>query len=230
MGTDGDDRLEAIFDRLIEAGLIEPVAASGLRLTDEFARRLDRRTASLEEADTDERLAALTEASGDADEAAALLELDRESDGLAAEYLVVSELDGLSHRGRILAVALVGSLGAPRPPNDGAPASFLPVDGHRLPFLVRAFERVIVYVWREDCPPCDLMQEDLAAVVDDGLEDVALFAVYGPDSMDVLAERYRVTGAPMTLFYLDGSVDARLRGANYQRVIRKEIEKLRARS
>jgi thiol-disulfide isomerase/thioredoxin len=158
------------------------------------------------------------------------VDLARDRESLVGEYLVVSDVDGLCHRDRLYALALLSPLVAPQPPDHGAPEPFVPVDGRRLPLVVLTVERAIVYVWREDCPPCDLMRDDLEAVVDGGLGDIALFAVYGPDAMNVLADRYRVTGAPMTLFFLDGSVDARLRGANHPEVIQKEIEKLRART
>jgi thiol-disulfide isomerase/thioredoxin len=113
-------------------------------------------------------------------------------------------------------------------PDEGAPDAFTPVQPDQLPFLLNLYERAIVYMWRDDCEPCDLMREELESLFPDPPEDIALFAVYGPDDPRFLYEEYDVSGGPATLFMLNGEVDARLYGAHYTGVVESEIETLRS--
>ena len=86
--------------------------------------------------------------------------------------------------------------------------------------------RAVVYVWQEDCEPCDLVRQTLEDLLD-APEDIALFAVYGPDWAELLYEEFDVAGAPTTLFVLDGEVDSRLNGPHYPESYEGELETLR---
>ncbi|KAB1185358.1 MULTISPECIES: thioredoxin family protein [Haloferax] len=110
------------------------------------------------------------------------------------------------------------------PSGDGTPANFFPIDANLLPVALDAFDKAVVYVWREDCPPCDLMRDDLGTI-GENREGVALFSVYGPEWKESLNDQFEVVGAPTTLFVTDGTVDSRLHGAHYPEVITEELEK-----
>jgi hypothetical protein len=124
---------------------------------------------------------------------------------------------------------LVERFERPAPPTAGAPAGFLSLHGDQLPLALALSQRAMVYVWREDCDPCDTMRDEFEdAFGETGDDELGLYAVYGPDAAGFLYDRYDVAGAPTTLFVLDGTVDCRLEGAHYRSVIDSEIETLRS--
>lgn len=109
----------------------------------------------------------------------------------------------------------------------GAPERFLPIRGDRIEVATALSRFAIVYVWREECPPCDVMCEEFDSRFTEQPDDIALYAVYGPAWAEGLYERYDVGGGPTTLFFADGTVNARLVGAHYCTTIGHEIEQLR---
>lgn len=123
--------------------------------------------------------------------------------------------------------AVLSQLDRPLPRTEGAPRAFFPIHGDWLGVFLDLFPNAIVYVWREDCDPCDVMKGEFDDIFDEPPDDLALFSIYGPDHARFLHEEYDVTGGPATLFVLDGEVDARLYGAQYRNVIDNEIEVLR---
>lgn len=113
------------------------------------------------------------------------------------------------------------------PPSRGAPEPFVPVRAELVPHFAAVYSRLLVYVWLDDCPPCDAMRRRLEAVFKRS-RDVMPFAVYGPDERAFLGETYDVTAGPALLFIRDGAVDARLYGDHERSVIEAELEHLRA--
>jgi thiol-disulfide isomerase/thioredoxin len=113
------------------------------------------------------------------------------------------------------------------PRADGSPTAFLPVYPDQLPLFLHLAHKTVVYVWREDCPPCDTMVEEFDDKFPEPPDDLALLSVYGPADPVFLHERYDVGGGPVTLLTVDGEVDLRLNGAHYRRVIDGEIATLR---
>lgn len=85
-----------------------------------------------------------------------------------------------------------------------------------------------MYIWLDDCEPCETVHEDLDDIFEQPVDDLALFSVYGPDHAELLAEEYDVSGGPTVLFFHTGTVDARLYGAQHREVLETEIEKHRA--
>lgn len=129
----------------------------------------------------------------------------------------------------VLAVMLESSENE-RPPESGAPGGFLPVHGDELVQLETLCERCVVYVWRDDCVPCEQVRANLTAVFEGGgMEGVLPLSVYGPDCPAQLQETYDVIGAPTTLFTLDGSVDARFVGVADESAFESELDTLRSR-
>ena len=109
---------------------------------------------------------------------------------------------------------------------DGVPEPFSPIVGSSFTPLLRACERAVVYVWKEDCEPCDDQRSVLEEIFDDPPDDLALLAIYGPNALDVMDE-YDVAGAPALLFVAGGRVDSRLFGAQHASTIEAEVAKIR---
>jgi hypothetical protein len=181
----------------------------------------------------------------DADHADVLVDSTDACDSRADANAVTAALDGDTRRlARFLALddaaspslvdtlrytLLVERFERPAPPTDGAPAGFLSLHGDQLPLALALSHRTIVYVWREDCDPCDTMRDEFEdAFGETGDDELGLYAIYGPEAAEFLYDRYDVAGAPTTLFVLDGTVDCRLEGAHYRSVIDSEIETLRS--
>lgn len=224
MNADGRADPEGFLDALADAGVIDD--GPDLTLTADFQGELEVLEACFRELDREELRSTVEGATGSAAEADALLDVAGEHPSILAEYVALSRETPLAHGERLRALAVFDSFRDP-PPDAGAPDAFLPVSGERLPLLVSLHHRAVVYVWRHDCPPCDLMREDLDDLLDAPPEDLALFAVYGPECAARLHELYDVPGGPATLFFLDGKVDARLYGAHHREVVETEIEKHR---
>lgn len=209
-----------IVETLVENSVIEP-AGQSLRFTDEFSEEIDRNRSRADElkggggADTED--GALE----------ALLEVDPDPTAVSI-YLGLAEFaSGLSPDTRLGLVALLVQLQRDVPPTDGAPAGFFPIDGDLLELATTFNERSIVYVWRHDCEPCDIMRDEFEDVLADGHDEPILkLAVYGPDWPDLLEEEYGVVAGPTTLFMLGNRVDTRLVGAQFRSVITNEIETL----
>lgn len=220
-----DSPAETTIDRLIQAGVIEPVNdGDELRLSPDLEDRIQEHAEAIPDLDEDTLTDTLAEATGHEAEAAALVEVAEDHEEIIAEYLALTEYDELTHEDRLQAMTLLDPLRDSPPPAEGAPDAFIPVHGNRLPFLVRVHKKAIVYLWTEDCPPCDTVKEDFNEVIDPPLEGIALFAVYGPDASPLLYEKYQAVTAPTILFFLNGKVDCRLLGAQYPRVYERQIE------
>jgi thiol-disulfide isomerase/thioredoxin len=112
-------------------------------------------------------------------------------------------------------------------PTDGVPESFVPVSAEHVPQFTRIYSPAIVYIWLDDCPPCETVKADLESIFAEP-QGVMPFAVYGPDHKTFLREKYSVTAGPALLFVRDGGVDARLYGAQPKETVESELEKLLA--
>jgi len=115
------------------------------------------------------------------------------------------------------------------PESDGAPENFLPIHGDQIPIITSFYSPAIVYVWRHDCDPCELVREDFEAIVE-STEDISLFSVYGPQYAELLRERYDVIGGPTILFVANGKIDSRIHGAHSRQLLQSEIETVQSRA
>lgn len=111
-------------------------------------------------------------------------------------------------------------------PTDGVPGPFVPVPGDQLAEYSKLYSKMFVYIWLDDCDPCDILKPRLESIFEQPKE-VMLFAVYGPDYKESLAQQYDVTAGPAMLFFRDGTVDTRLYGAHSESIIETELEKFR---
>lgn len=120
---------------------------------------------------------------------------------------------------------VLGLFRRPDMPTDGVPESFVPVLATHLPQLTRVYSPAVVYVWLDDCPPCDTVKEDLESLFEEP-QEVMPFAVYGPNYQEFLREEYDVTAGPALLFVRGGRVDSRLYGAQPKQTVKSELTKL----
>jgi hypothetical protein len=112
-------------------------------------------------------------------------------------------------------------------PATGIPNSFAPIPVEKMTSISRLFSPMVVYIWRENCDPCDQMRDTFNRIFPEPPADMAVFSVYGPENPTLLREEFDVGGAPTTLFVRETGVDARLTGAHYRRTIEKELSLLR---
>lgn len=110
------------------------------------------------------------------------------------------------------------------PRKEKSPNSFYPIHGDRLHALLPLFVRAIVYVWLDDCDPCDSMVEKYNTLFPEPSQSAILLSVYGPNWKELLEEEFNVVGGPTTLFFKNGKVDTRLQGDQYMEVIETEID------
>lgn len=215
---------EGSLERLVESGVIGADEQS-VRLTDAFRDAVDDRREELAALDEDERRTRLADVYGEG-VASGLFEPEDDHLDAVASALALGEAVDDPDEALLTALPVVESL-RHAPPADGAPEAFLPIRGDQVAPLTHLFDRAIVYIWREDCDPCDVMREEFDDLLDGTEEELALFAVFGPPHAAHLHERYNVGGGPTTLFFLEGEVDARLMGAHHQEMIVDQIEMLR---
>lgn len=216
---------EATLERLIDAGvLVETDDGETIALEPGF---LETRTQHLGDAsDLDDEALERTLASV-ADGRARLPNDRRERIEMLASYRALEDHVGdIPDTYRIKLLPVLDGFTDPRPRTEGAPEAFVAVTGDQLKSLIRTSKRAIVYVWRDDCPPCEVTSEDLSDLFPEAPNDFALLAVFGPDYPDVMDE-YDVVGAPTILFVLDGTIDVRLQGPQYREVIENEVATLR---
>jgi len=159
---------------------------------------------------------ALAEAVGDAGE----LE-DAAESGDDSETAPLSELVP----GAILVLEHVMN-GYPR--TAGTPEGFLSIGGDQLELALACFDRAVLFVWRDDCPTCDSMAEEIETLLEEREPTVPLLSLFGPDASTALRERYDVFGAPTTLFVRGGEVESRILGSRHKEAIDGELDMLAA--
>lgn len=217
----GTARTEEMLDRLVDDGVIDHGDDGRLVLTDGFRDRRHACRTELEAMDEDEYESTLDEFLSAVDRAVDVVDRDTVADAVAVGRTCES-LD----RADCLVVALSLDRFDEPPRTDGVPDGFLPIRGREVGTFLQQNHAAIVYFWREDCAPCDLVREKLEALLDEGTipAETGLVAVYGPNSPTLLREEFEVGIAPTVLFCSDGSPDSRLIGDSSERILRREVE------
>ena len=110
------------------------------------------------------------------------------------------------------------------PRGVGVPDGFTPLRAHEIPLFLHQHSASIVYIWQDDCDPCDDVRETLEGMVRDGVVDerVGLAAVSGENQVEYLHDRYDVGFVPTTLFCVGDRVDSRLLGAKRRLIFEQE--------
>jgi hypothetical protein len=232
---EADAAPEAVAESLVRGGVLVETE-DGFGVAEPFAERVERTREDVEglEASAVEARVAGTIDGGtgngeaDADYRALVTEAGDDDREFLALYLTLSErLPELPVETRIRTVPLLQGFRGSPPREEGAPAAFVPVHGDRLRTVTRLFPRSIVYVWLEDCEPCDDLRGTFDELFPEPPDGIELFAVYGPDYARYLHEEYDVKGGPVTLFMLRDTVDSRVYGAKHERVYEGEVDQLR---
>lgn len=216
---------ERLFTSLSESGIVGS-EGEDIELTEEFRAAVSatrERLLEMEEADIEAELSEHSEESA----TERLAELAGDHPQFVASFLEAAKrVDGLSPEEQVKITAIVQQLQTGLPPSTGTPDGFFEVAGQQLDPLLALNEKAIVYVWRDNCDPCEPIREDLETLLDDP-DDIALLSVYGPDCPRYLQENYDVVAAPTVLFAVRGEIDSRLQGPHPTPSYEGEIEYLR---
>lgn len=217
---------EALMSDLLDSGVIETDPDhDGVYLTEPFEKTIQRIRNTSQSEITDGVSPAVFDAHEETIEG--LCEIEGCEEHIGPEFLALAEFMDGAETDRLLNVAVVVNQFTPEfPPADGCPDQFIPIHGDRIDLIARIFRHVIVYVWRHECPPCDLVRQDLDDIVTES--NTPLIAVYGPDWAERLKDRYDVDGGPTTLFFIDGEIDMRLQGAYPKETLQSVLEEFTA--
>ena len=109
---------------------------------------------------------------------------------------------------------------------EGTPNRFWAIKGETLPLYQQLFDKAIVYVWKDDCPPCDNLKATFDAIPDEVFDGVVLLSIYGPGYREGLYEQYNVAMAPTTLFLASTRIDSRIVGPCKEPKLIREIKYL----
>jgi len=221
---------EAAVNALLEADVLAETGGQ-LRVTDTFEATVERRKTAMSDAATATTLREMTGRDESAMDGSDVTDGDRLFAGYFEALRDEGEFDAdadfdLDGAHRPAALTTVDCVRRGEPPAEGVPDEFLPVHGDALSPLLRFSRWAIVYVWREECPPCEIMREELSRAVDTSHEGLSRFAVFGPDWSETLQKQFDVVGGPTTLLVLDGTVDLRLAGTYSADQIERETETL----
>lgn len=196
-------------------------------LSDSFESSVAEYRVTIDDLPTEELSGVIRERVDERTAVEALVRLDEKDPRLVAELLALDDHLGTPTDADWLALLPVLRLfRSEAVPTDGVPDPFIPVPGDQLPEFSRLYSRLFVYIWLDDCDPCDALKPRLESIFDRPRE-VMPFAVYGPEYKQTLARDYDVTAGPAMLFLRDGTVDTRLYGAHGESTIEAELEKLR---
>jgi len=117
--------------------------------------------------------------------------------------------------------------------DEGVPDGFIPVRANEISAFVKRHDGTVVYLWGDDCKPCDRMREELEALLEQNSlpDEVELGAVYlgreaeiDPETIDLIGDEWMVTVVPTTLFFLNGQIDSRYYGSKPKEAVKREIE------
>lgn len=205
---------EATLSRLLErAVLVAEDGGESLAFGDAFEDAVADHQRALEDADAAARARRIEGAVDDADTATLLTDAVEIDSGFVACAVALAEQTELPADGLLELTVVLQQFRGDVPAVSGVPEGFLPVAGDQLETVLALFPRAVLYVWKEDCEPCDLVVESLEAVFEEPPGAVAPLAVRGADCAELLRDRFDVAALPTTLFLIDGAVDSRLVGA-----------------
>jgi hypothetical protein len=212
---------EAVSKSLFDAGVLYEETDGTVKRADWFVEDVERVHATLSEMGDAERADHLDSRLDD--EVADLFDGD-EAHALPELLALQDALDSGGSRPVLWAAVMLNQYRPSLPPGDGTPDYFLPVHGDRLPTLLKLSSEAIVYVWRHECPPCELVRSDLEGLIDPEAIDRPLYAVYGPDAPELLQEMYDVFGGPTVLFCVGDRVDMRIQGPQHPKVFHRALD------
>ena len=224
---DADTAPERVAEALVQGGVLVETE-DGFGVAESFTDAVERTHEAVEELDetaVEDRIEAAVD---DEDQRALVTEVGTDDREFLALYLTLTErLPTLPAETRIRVVPLLQGFRGSPPREEGSPEAFVPIHGDRLRTVTRLFPRSIVYVYLDDCEPCDELHELFDEMFPEPPEGIELFSVYGPDYAEYLHHEYDVKGGPVTLFMLRDTVDSRVFGVRHERVFEGEVKQLR---
>jgi hypothetical protein len=224
---EADATPERVAEALVRGGVLVETS-DGFGVADSFTEAVDRTHEAVEGLDEQAVAERVADAVDSEDRRALVAEVGADDREFLALYLTLTErLPELPAETRIRTVPLLQGFRDSPPREDGAPEAFVPIHGDRLRTVTRLFPRSIVYVWLDDCEPCDELHAMFDELFPEPPEGIELFSVYGPDYAEYLHHEYDVKGGPVTLFMLRDTVDSRVFGAKHERVYEGEVDQLR---
>lgn len=112
------------------------------------------------------------------------------------------------------------------PRSSGAPDGFTPLRAPEIPLFLQQYSVSIIYIWQDNCSPCDGVSNILTKLVNDGVvdEQVGLGAVSASNQVEFLHNQYEIGFVPTTLFCVGDQVDSRLLGGKRRVIFEKEAD------
>lgn len=215
-----------IVEALSSGKVIEVDQNGRFQLTDSFENAVSRFETEFEGLDNTERIDTVVDHVEQLKLAESLVHTCEGHPKLLASYLALrGHLEEFSHDEVLPIYCSLDQFRPNPPPIEGVPGPFLPIHGDHLEAYTGLFEKSLVYVWLDDCDPCDLLKEDFEVLFETPSTTIALFAVYGPDASRYLQERFDVVGGPTTLFMHGNQVWMRHQGAVRRAVLETDLEK-----
>lgn len=211
-----------LIDTLIDCGVLHETHASEIKISSHFATAVNSYEDSIQEGSGDDTVNFLSNRFDHVPTARLADAVNHDPLFVARLRKIVELSPEFSFKQAIISSVIIDNISID-PPLDGVPDSFLPLYGHRIPAVVPLFDHAIIYIWLEDCPPCETMYNEFNDLFPEPPADLSLFAVYGPNSKRLLATEFDITAGPVTLFVSGGNIDCRLWGAHYQDTIESEI-------
>ena len=211
----------AIFERLKEGNVIEETSAGRIVFTDEFRRAREQYRQEAESAGTSEYFAEVSENTAEQPVGHEAVDDDVLADAVGIRE-VCDDIDPAT------SVQVARSLrrGQAASRKSGIPDGFLPLSVAEIETFIGQHPASLLYFWREDCPPCDVLRDELETLVRDRdlPEELGLGTVYGPEDPEVLDEEYDIAVAPTLLFCSRSGIDSRLVGTAEPAAIRTELD------
>jgi hypothetical protein len=143
-----------------------------------------------------------------------------------AEFLALREQLDITEESCARLVPVIDQFLRGTPKSAGTPESFFSIRGDLIHLLIPSIQQGIIYFWRHDCEPCDLVKTDFEDYFEATPSDMALLSVYGPNWTED-AKEYDVRVAPTILFLRNGQIDTRLVGALPAKALTNEIRKIK---
>lgn len=215
-----------LLDRLRDAGVLV-TDGDDVRLSEPFEETMATYRERVEDGNAAETLRDAARADLDEPRMSTLVRAAEEEEDVAAQYLALEDhTDEPVYGTFVTAANLLDWLDRGPPESDGAPDQFMSIHADRLPAFLALARNAIVFIWRDDCAPCEMVRSDFEDLFDHPPDDIALLGVYGPENPQLLRERYDVGGGPTTLFVRDAEVDCRLVAAQPRQTLEAEVDTL----
>ena len=215
-----------MIPELTDADVLED-AGDEIVLTEPYVDRHSSHEAALSGRSEEEVEAIVAEALDDPDVAKLIAEKMHDRPTVVAGLVTLHEFLPRAEPAELFPILCTLDRFDSDPPRDaGSPAQFLPIHGENVGAYTGLFAMSIVYIWRDDCDPCETVRERLESELPVDTENLSRFAVYGPDASRYLYDTYSVRGGPTTLFMLEDRVIKRLEGVYARDELEAATEKL----